>query len=309
MKKFLNLAFLFLGGAALTSTHAAGLNLNPTGITFPDGSIQPTAAGGQGKCTEITQSDIPLTITSPGVYCLTENISSGTTAITINANDVVLNLNGYLVDGSSVGSNTSQQGIFCWNQQDVVITNGTIQGYYWGVMLNNCDGAQVTHLRMMNNYGAGIDMWNGSDNALIAHNQIYHIGGTTRPGSSWIYGISVRSDSPGARILDNDIYDIFSPSGGRSYGIKASSTGGEVSNNRISGLVTTGGGLEIPITFIGKGGLLRGNSLSGSGTNAVTTAISISGIGSSGLCADNKAIGFATATSSCTNGGGNVAAP
>ena len=304
MKTIMYLVFLLVGGSVFATVQAAGLELSSTGITFPDGSIQNTAAGGQGNCTEITQPDIPLTITSSGVYCLTENISSGLTAITISANDVVLNLNGYLVDGSSVGSNTAQMGILCMGQKDVVITNGSIKGYFWGVLLNNCDGAQVTYLRTMSNYGSGIDMWNGSDNVLIAHNQIYHIGGTTRPGYSHIYGISVRSDCPGSQILDNDIYDIFSPSGGRSYGIRAWSTAGEVSNNRISGLVTTGGGLEIPITFTGKGGLLRGNTLSGSGTNTITTAI-----GSSGLCADNKAIGFASATSSCTNGGGNVAAP
>ena len=308
MKRIMYLVFLLVGGSVFATVQAAGLELSSTGITFPDGSIQTTAAGGQGKCTEITQSDIPLTITSSGVYCLTENVSSGLTAITISANDVVLNLNGYLVDGSSAGSDTIQTGIVCRDQRDVVITNGSIKGYSTGVGIDNCDGAEVSYLRAMNNYTFGIVVSGGS-NALVVHNHIYHIGGTTRPGSSWINGISVASDCPGARILDNDIYDIFSPSGGRSYGIRAWSTAGEVSNNRISGLATTGGGLEIPISFGGKGGLLRGNTLSGSGTNAITYAIQVIGTRSSGLCADNKAIGFATVALSCIDGGGNVAAP
>ena len=309
MRIVIHLLVLLLDGAFLTAAQAAGLDLSANGITFPDGSLQTTAAGGQGKCTEITQSDIPLTISAKGVYCLTEDVSSGPTAITIRADNVVLNLNGYLIDGSSAGSNTIQEGIFCQDRKNVVITNGAIKGYFWGVLLNNCDGAQVTHLRVMQNYGSGIDMFNGSDNVLIAHNHIYHIGGTTRSGFMYMYGISVRSDCPGARILENDIYDVFSPTGGRSYGIRAWSTAGEVSNNRISGLITQGGGLEIPISFIGKNGLLRNNTISGSGTNAITYAISVGGIGSSALCADNKVIGFTTATSGCNDGGGNVAVP
>lgn len=309
MRKIAYLVCLLLNGISFTVAQAAGVGLSGNGIIFPDGSIQTTAAGAQGKCMEITQADIPISITSPGVYCLTENVSSGLRAISIDADNVVVNLNGYLLDGSSAGTDTSQIGIFCQDQKNVVITNGSITGYYYGVLLNNCDGVEITHLRSVGNYGSGIDMTNGSESVLIAHNHIYDIGGTTRSGYTWIYGVSVRSDCPGARIFDNNIYNIHAPDDGRAYGIRAWSEGGVVSSNRISGLHSGGTGLEIPITYVGKGGLLRDNTISGSGTNAITYAISVSGTGSTGLCSDNKAIGFSTATLWCGDGEGNVAFP
>lgn len=291
---------------AFSLSQAAGLGLDGSGITFPDGSIQTTAAGGAGKCMEITQADIPLAITTPGVHCLVENISSASTAITISAHDVALNLNGHTITGTA-GSATSSIGVSCSARRNAVISNGTITGFFYGVMLNNCDYAQVTHLRSVKNYSAGIDLLGATIGTLIAHNHITDIGGTTRSGFTSATGITIRSSSSnnsGIRIIDNDIEGIHSRENGAARGIRLLSNGGMVLNNRISGLNPEAGGSQSLIFYSGQGGLLLDNTMSGSGS----TAISVNGTATA-LCADNKAMGFTSATFQCNNGGGNVAFP
>src|ERR1700739_3514221 len=74
------------------------------------------AGSGAGK---ITQALIPYTITAPGVYCLTQKISTnlvgtvgGTTAaITVNANNVVIDLNGFAIGNLAAGPSTQAFGI------------------------------------------------------------------------------------------------------------------------------------------------------------------------------------------------------
>ena len=178
----INLVYKMLLLLSIINSVFAGTGINSTGITFPDGSVQTTAAG-ESSCTPVTQADVPMTITVPGVYCLVENVKSGMAAFTIEANNVILNLNGHTVDGSSAGTDTFQNGVNCLDRLNPVVTNGTITGYKYGTSYSNCDGGQVTHVRLTKNYVSGVDVYNGSEGVLIANNHIYDIGGTTRDGN------------------------------------------------------------------------------------------------------------------------------
>lgn len=80
---------------------------------------------------EISQSSIPLTITNAGSYVLTENVTgvSGSNGITILANDVSIDLNGFVMtgvagskDGISVPTNNYLR--------NIEIVNGTLRA--WG---------------------------------------------------------------------------------------------------------------------------------------------------------------------------------
>ncbi len=78
-----------------------------------------------GACeTLIFQSDIPFTIESPGVYCLAESVSFATdTAITIAADNVLLDLQDKKIDGSAGGD----IGIaISSGLQNISIQNGTL---------------------------------------------------------------------------------------------------------------------------------------------------------------------------------------
>jgi hypothetical protein len=76
--------------------------------------------------TSISNSNLPLTISVSGVYTVCEPLNytgtpATTPAITIAANNVVLDLNGYTL------TTTNSQGVVCHGQTNVLIRNGTIQ--------------------------------------------------------------------------------------------------------------------------------------------------------------------------------------
>ena len=78
-------------------------------------------------CFMITQEDIDagFTISSPGKYCLVENVThtSANTAITIAADNVTLDLGGHTIDGE----NTATNGILINNtRENITIQNGTV---------------------------------------------------------------------------------------------------------------------------------------------------------------------------------------
>jgi parallel beta-helix repeat protein len=80
---------------------------------------------------EITQAEVPYTITAPGVYCLAEDVSvllsdppEDTTVITIQSENVTLNLCGHTIEGGRRGVEID----FDSGPANVTIKNGTIKG-------------------------------------------------------------------------------------------------------------------------------------------------------------------------------------
>ncbi len=76
----------------------------------------------------IKQSDIPLIITTPGVYCLTKNVRSRFLRIIIisNTNDVVLDLNGHVIDGRNLAS-IGIEIVATSPKKNIIIKNGSIK--------------------------------------------------------------------------------------------------------------------------------------------------------------------------------------
>jgi len=92
------------------------------------------------NCTAITNALVPYTITAPGVYCVTEKISTNLAsgaAITINANNVVLDLNDFAIGNLAAGVSTLAIGVLALDRQNIVLQNGILRGFWVGVGLFN----------------------------------------------------------------------------------------------------------------------------------------------------------------------------
>jgi hypothetical protein len=82
-------------------------------------------------------TSVPFTISTSGNYYLASNITTSAfsgAAITIAASEVVLDLNGRTLANST--STNFAYGVFVFNQVDVTVQNGDIDGFYFGVFFS-----------------------------------------------------------------------------------------------------------------------------------------------------------------------------
>jgi hypothetical protein len=190
------------------------------------------------NCTAITV--LPAVITAPGVYCFTGNLATAIAAnqgaIEIQTNDVVLDLNGFKLEGLA-GPFTFAFGIHAADRQNITIKNGTIRGFRQAIVLDEfASGASKGHLvediRAERNYEVGMQV-KGSGN-VVRNNQVVATGGTTVFGPD-VDAVGLRIQGNGSRVLNNDVTDTVAQGTGTARGILfVGSAGGLAVNNRIS---------------------------------------------------------------------------
>jgi hypothetical protein len=185
------------------------------------------------KCTAITS--LPAAINIPGVYCLTGNLSTNITsgaAITINANFVVLDLNGWTLTGTG-GATSQTLGITASKRKNINIKNGTIRGFYYGIYLS--DGYPYTtstgdviedlHVQASKKYGIAVE----AQESIVRNNFVNSTGGSTVQTDT--AGIFLAG--AGGRVLNNEISDTTSASS-LAIGIDVGLTDMLVVNNHIT---------------------------------------------------------------------------
>ena len=234
-----------LAMAAAAQTHAEVINCDGAG----------GAGSGAGQI-----SAVPYTISAPGVYCLTQKISSALTtgaAITINANNVVLDFNGFAI-GNLAAVNPTSIGVYAVDRQNIVVRNGVLRGFWVGVALLHGDFAIASGTTELSSghgveaitcdtcYLAGIAVQ--GPNASVRNNIIIGTKGSDQ-ASSLIAGTgggtpdnaigiallgSNNSEVSGNSVIDTDCVNACVGSSG-AYGIFIrSSSGVIVSNNFLS---------------------------------------------------------------------------
>ena len=112
-------------------------------------------AGSRGVGTEI--KSLPYTISSPGFYYITKDLScSGSHGITIDANNVTLDLMGFSLIGGGTGD---YNGIYICNTTNIEIRNGTVRNFPMRGIYEFSSagkGHRIINIRAMDNEGAGI---------------------------------------------------------------------------------------------------------------------------------------------------------
>ena len=248
----LTLAFTAFAIQAVEQTAFSGAGIihsTTGGFKFPDGSVQLSAI--TPPCTAITY--LPFVILDEGVYCLTDHLETSMTsgnAIEIQADNVVIELNGWMLENSVGRVETLTRGIRSFQRKNITIRNGTIRGFYMGVSLSDSltyttsQGHLVEDIHAVANTFMGIRVL-GSDNT-VRRNRVFDTGGSI--DSMDAYGFYLRG--PGLRVLNNDVSNVTAWGSGRAYGIYVtSSDGGVIEGNRINDLsADTGSTFGIYVT-------------------------------------------------------------
>ncbi len=174
-----------------------------------------------GGCTVITY--LPYSITQPGCYCLAENMTvalgSGK-AITINADNVVIDLDGYTIDNRSAGASTSAIGIYAVQRENITVRNGTLRGFYHGVSLaaessTTVSGLIVERMLIAESPEIGIRLYNASggvvrDNTILNSSPVI-------PGHA---GVGILASGPNLWIHDNTVVGTSTRGRGMDSGIQ-----------------------------------------------------------------------------------------
>ncbi len=100
-------------------------------------------------------SALPFTITTGGHYYLTRSLSATGDGITIQADDVVLDLNGFTLTGDAGSADAGVQ--TSGTRARIIIRNGTLRNFGTGLFIsNNASQTLLEDLVLNGNSGAGL---------------------------------------------------------------------------------------------------------------------------------------------------------
>ncbi len=157
---------------AVLSADGAGSGLD---ADFIDGQSASDLIAAASAETSTAITSVPFTINGAGSYHLTGNLSHSdaqTDAITINADNVLLDLRGFTLTGPGTASGDANNGIRITIQQNVTIQNGQIQEFGGrGVYETNSGGRNYTllDLRAYSNGEDGISIFSRGNLILRCH--------------------------------------------------------------------------------------------------------------------------------------------
>jgi hypothetical protein len=232
-------------------------------------------------------TSLPFPINTPGYYFLTGNLSySGGNAITVNCDNVTIDLMGFRLAGPS---NNNYIGIQINGGNNVEVRNGTLAGWYEGVWGSGGSRHRMINVRANGNtYGFYL---NGDDHLVEKCTAIQGSFGTgagivlNSTGkvsdctvinfSSYGIFISKNGIATGNMVLNCSDTGIYAYSGTAlvsynlvglcRYGIASGGAGGSIIGNVVTTI--TGGMGILPSVYLDRPNVLDQNTVSGSDTH------------------------------------------
>jgi hypothetical protein len=244
---------------------------------------------------------LPAVISTPGVWCLRKDVGTGIatgTALSIAANNVTLDCNGFRVGGLAGGPDSQAWGIAS-TALATTIRGCSVRGFAVGIRPGG-HGALVEDNRLEGTTAIGI--WVGGDAALVRRNRLLDIGGRADPASA-----IVSEDVDRVELRDNEIDGVASTGASVQGFALVGGVGHLVAGNTLRGLVP---GTESPaggIVLSGATAIVAGNQLESPSSNGAA----LSCTDTENIVRDNSMLGFASgiAGSGCNDDGGNVHRP
>lgn len=180
-------------------------------------------------CLEIVA--LPAVITTTGVHCLKGDLATAATsgnAITVNANNVIIDLNGFKLGGLGGGSSTTAIGIYALDRQNITVRNGSVRGFSRSVHFDATgdasNGASRGHIveDMRIEAGRLVGIHIEGRHSIVRNNFVFDTGN----GSATIArGIFVQN-GPGHTIMGNVVSGVTET--GEVHGIQVSSAPGAI---------------------------------------------------------------------------------
>ena len=224
------------------------------------------------NCTPITT--LPAVISTQGIYCLTGNLATNITsgnAITITANNVTLDLNGWKLGGQGGGMATQAAGILS-GADNVTIKNGIVRGFYYGIYLTGRGGV-VQDMLMDQNTHIGIAVF--GQGSIVEHNQVVDTGGSTAEPSVTAIGIETALGS-GSLVVNNVVSGLTATGGLDEYGIAMTGLNSVARDNIVNDDAgPTGGGTSLGIFQYQSDSITVNNTVSNFAWGIYNTAAGI----------------------------------
>jgi hypothetical protein len=194
-------------------------------------------------CTFI--SSAPFTIVSPGIYCLKDSVHGG---ISIHADDVVLDLNGHVIEALKPGSGS---GVTAFDRANITVRNGTIRGHHYGIQISGKGSRShlLEDLKITDSMDSAIVLY--GDGSVVRRNMLLNNGFDTGPGARFV----MFAQGNGIHIADNQVVE----------------SGIGVTVNEVVGIRTNGSGIAVERNVVSNAAIGTHNSR-GIIVNGVATA-------------------------------------